>query len=129
MNCKRDSKKHCMNCEHCDYCDHANKCDGNCHKCDDYDCENNPKFKGETMSKKTEQTVIARCGRYALISRENELTPYIVACGYNDKNGEWNQGYYHTKLSNAAKEFEELRGYACAECPNVNDGCVICKKN
>ena len=79
--------------------------------------------------KELKHNVIARCGRYALISRKNDLTPYIVACGYDDKTGEWNQGYYYNKLSNAAKEYEELSGYACAECPNVNDGCVIGKRN
>ena len=73
-------------------------------------------------------TVIKRCGRYALISREDILTPYIVACGYAEKTCEWNQGYYYDLLSEAAKKFEEWSGYACAKCPNVNDGCVICKR-
>ena len=127
MNCRTDSKKHCENCEHYGYCDIANRCDGDCHKCDDYDCENNTKYKEKT--KMLKRTIIKRCGRYALISRENELTPYIVACGYDDKTGEWNQGYYFNLLSNAEKEFEELSGYACGQCPNVNDGCVICKRN
>jgi len=72
--------------------------------------------------------IIARCGRYALISRENPITPYIVACGYDDKTGEWNQGYYFTLLSNAANEYAELSGFCCAHCPNANAGCVICKK-
>ena len=74
------------------------------------------------------RNIIKRCGRYALISRDSTVTPYIVACGYDEKTGEWNQGYYFANLSNAAKEFEELSGYACAKCPNVNDGCVICKR-
>ena len=72
--------------------------------------------------------IITRCGRYALLSRENELTPYIVACGYNDDDGEWNQGYYFYRLSDAAKEYEELSGNYCVKCPNTNDGCVICKR-
>ena len=72
--------------------------------------------------------ILKRCGRYALIKRDNPAVPYIVACGYDGKTGEWNQGYYFDRLSSAAKEFEELSGYACAKCPNVNDGCVICKR-
>lgn len=43
-NCKTDSKKYCMACPHYDYCDRANRCDGNCHKCDDETCENNPLY-------------------------------------------------------------------------------------
>jgi len=79
--------------------------------------------------KKKKHNIIARCGRYALLlNRKDILTPYVVACGYDNKTGEWNQGYYFAKLSNAAKEYEELSGYACTECPNVNDGCVICKR-
>ena len=73
--------------------------------------------------------ILLRCGRYALLlNHKDKLTPYVVACGYDDKTGEWNQGYYFALLSNAAKEFGELSGYACAFCPNVNDGCVICKR-
>jgi hypothetical protein len=45
MECRTDSKKHCMACEHCGYCDKANVCDGECHECDDDGCENNPKYK------------------------------------------------------------------------------------
>lgn len=44
---KRDSKKACANCAHHEYCDIANKCDGRCYKCDIFDCENNPNYKGE----------------------------------------------------------------------------------
>ena len=73
--------------------------------------------------------IIARCGRYALLKRKDRLTPYIVACGYDGKTGEWNQGYYFAQLSNAAKEHEELSGYFCAECPNANDGYIICKRS
>jgi hypothetical protein len=45
MKCRKDSKKHCMSCRHYDYCDRANRCNGDCHLCDDYDCENNPSYK------------------------------------------------------------------------------------
>ncbi len=44
-NCKKHSKKTCSKCEHFGYCDKANICDGNCHKCDITDCENNPEYK------------------------------------------------------------------------------------
>lgn len=43
--CKLNSKKVCSNCSHLDYCDKAKICDGNCHKCDITDCENNPNYK------------------------------------------------------------------------------------
>lgn len=72
--------------------------------------------------------ILKRCGRYALLNRDNPTTPYVVACRYNGKTGEWNQGYYFAEPTNAEKEFEELGGYACAKCPNVNDGCVICER-
>lgn len=49
VDCKTNSKKFCMVCQHYDYCDKANRCDGNCFICDDYDCHNNliKKKKGE----------------------------------------------------------------------------------
>ena len=91
---------------------------------------NNMANLNEKGVKRRTRSVIARCGRYALIlNRKDILTPYVVACGYDGKSGEWNQGYYYNRLSKAAKEYEELSGYACAKCPNVNDGCVICKRS
>ena len=51
--------------------------------------------------KRKKHRVLLRCGRYALLKRRNELTPYIVACGYDVKTGEWNQGYYHRLISDA----------------------------
>ena len=78
------------------------------------------------MCKETKK-VIRRCGRYALIKREHPATPYIVACGYDDKTGEWNQGYYYALLTSASKDFWEL-SRDCAKCPDVNDGCIICKR-
>ena len=55
------------------------------------------------QSEEKRVNIITRCGRYALLSRKNSITPFIVACGYDDKTGEWNQGYYFCRLSNAAK--------------------------
>ena len=43
VKCKTDSKLYCRHCRHYDYCDKANRCYGDCHKCDDYECENNKK--------------------------------------------------------------------------------------
>ena len=42
--CKKDSKKYCMACRHYEYCDRANRCNGDCCKCDDNGCENNPEY-------------------------------------------------------------------------------------
>lgn len=42
--CKKDSKKYCMACRHYEYCDRANRCNGDCCKCDDDGCENNPEY-------------------------------------------------------------------------------------
>ena len=52
MKCRKDSKKYCMSCKHYDYCDRANRCNGNCHLCDDYECENNPKTSRRRNNKK-----------------------------------------------------------------------------
>lgn len=43
--CKQNSKKTCMNCKHYEYCDRANHCNGDCGRCDDTTCENNPNYK------------------------------------------------------------------------------------
>ena len=40
-----------MNCIHRDECDVANLCNGDCDHCDDYDCENNPKYKDNVPCK------------------------------------------------------------------------------
>ncbi len=45
IDCKNRTKKTCLNCPYKDYCDRANVCNGECHKCDITDCENNPKYK------------------------------------------------------------------------------------
>lgn len=41
VECRTDSKRHCMECIHYDYCDKANCCDGNCFQCDYFNCPNN----------------------------------------------------------------------------------------
>ena len=95
MKCRTDSKKYCSKCEHFDYCDIANKCDGNCHKCDDYDCENNTEYKGEpeTKKKKFEFSTL-----YSLCNREQLFT-----CGDNRQYGKMfdiaGNGVTQTKLT------------------------------
>ena len=42
--CKKDSKKYCMACRHYEYCDRANRCNGDCERCDYNVCENNPEY-------------------------------------------------------------------------------------
>jgi len=42
--CKKDSKKYCMACRHYECCDRANRCNGDCERCDDNVCENNPEY-------------------------------------------------------------------------------------
>ena len=42
--CKKDSKKYCMACRHYEYCDRANRCNGDCERCDDNVCENKPEY-------------------------------------------------------------------------------------
>ena len=42
--CKKDSKKYCMACRHYEYCDRANRCNGDCERCNDNVCENNPEY-------------------------------------------------------------------------------------
>ena len=42
--CKKDSKKYCMACRHYEYCDRANRRNGDCERCDDNVCENNPEY-------------------------------------------------------------------------------------
>lgn len=70
MECRTNSKKHCMACEHIDYCDKANRCNGDCHICDDYACENNSKYKMKA--------VIDATTLYALCNKEQLFT-----CGTN----------------------------------------------
>ena len=41
---EKNSKKTCMNCKHYEYCDRANRCNGDCGRCDDTTCENNPNY-------------------------------------------------------------------------------------
>ncbi len=41
--CRNDSKRYCMRCKYYWRCDKANRCNGNCYACDDFDCENNLK--------------------------------------------------------------------------------------
>jgi hypothetical protein len=75
-----------------------------------------------------EKQILMRCGRYALIKRESTCTPFIVACGYNDSDGTWAAGYYHTNRAAALKDFAENAAYACANCVHVDDGCTFCKR-
>ncbi len=42
--CYLKSKKVCSKCPHVDYCDKATIYDGNCHRCDITNCENNPNY-------------------------------------------------------------------------------------
>ena len=47
-NCEKHSKKICAYCKHYDYCARVNRCDGDCERCDDDFCENNPIYKLKT---------------------------------------------------------------------------------
>ena len=42
INCEKHSKKLCGECKYLDSCDRSTVCDGDCGRCDIYDCENNP---------------------------------------------------------------------------------------
>ena len=75
-----------------------------------------------------EHKIIARWGRYALIKRENPCTPFVIACGYDDKDGTWAAGLYHTNRAEALKKFAEKASDFCANCEHVDDGCTYCKK-
>lgn len=73
MKCKTNSKKYCMACEHYDYCDKANSCNGECHACDDYDCENNPKFNNQEVFE-MEKKPIKVAELYTLCNKEKLFT-------------------------------------------------------
>jgi len=49
--------------------------------------------------------VIRLDGRYALIERKGAIESFVVACGYDAKSGEWEQGYYYQDYEEASRQW------------------------
>lgn len=64
--------------------------------------------------------LLARAGRYAVIRRQNDITPYVVCCGYCDKTHTWGSGFYFTTLREAMADYNERTSYACHDCENCH---------
>ena len=62
-----------------------------------------------------EHTVLGKVGRYALIMRKTEVNPYVVCCGYCSKTKSWEQGFYHSVLHEAMREYNHLTS-DCRDC-------------
>jgi len=67
-----------------------------------------------------EHKLLERAGRYAVIKRENDTTPYVSCCGYCDKTRTWNQGYYFATLEKAMTDYKERVSWACCDCEHRN---------
>ncbi|MCL1944881.1 MAG: hypothetical protein FWF56_03630 [Firmicutes bacterium] len=52
-----------------------------------------------------ENIVIRLDGRYALIERKGAIESFVVACGYDAKSGEWEQGYYYQDYEEASRQW------------------------
>ena len=64
--------------------------------------------------------ILVRAGRYAVIKRENDTTPFVVCCSYCDRTGTWGNGFYFKKLGEALADVMERLNYACLECENCD---------
>ena len=67
---------------------------------------------------KIEHKLLARLGRYAVIERQNDTTPYVVCCSYCDKTKTWGAGFYFGTLEKAMADYNERISWVCCDCEN-----------
>ena len=67
-----------------------------------------------------EHKLLARAGRYAVIRRQDDTTPFVVCCSYCDKTKTWGAGFYFKTLRDAMTDYNERVNQYCLDCENCH---------